>query len=111
MSTKGPSFLYGNTKGSPTRHINFKYAVDFSNKDLERHIREHMKEFNINEPKEYVKQAIEFANNVLILNDSFVDEKGSTHKYSIVSNEFVIVTKEGYVATYYKPTDKELYWY
>jgi hypothetical protein len=38
MSTKGPSFLYGNTKGSPTRHINFPYAKEFNKNTIGEHM-------------------------------------------------------------------------
>ena len=30
MATKGQSYQYGNSRGTPTKHINYKYAKDFN---------------------------------------------------------------------------------
>lgn len=35
---------------------------------------------------------------------SFVDGKGSAYKFNVKSNEFAIVSKDGYVITYFKST-------
>ena len=32
-----------------------------------------------------------------------IDKKGSTHKYNKKTNEYAVITKDGYVVTYYKP--------
>ena len=40
----------------------------------------------------------------------FTDEKGSTHKYNKKTNEYAIITKDGYVVTYYKPTNGYKYY-
>lgn len=49
--------------------------------------------------------AIKFANTADRINCvSFIDPKTkATYKYSKATNEFAIVTQNGYVVTYYKP--------
>lgn len=53
----------------------------------------------------YAAHAVKFANDVDRKNCvSFVGAKsGSTYKYNKVTNGLAIVTKGGYVVTYYKP--------
>ena len=53
----------------------------------------------------YAARAVKFANTVDKKNCvSFVDsEMGSTYKYNKVTNEFAIITKDGYIVAYYKP--------
>lgn len=54
----------------------------------------------------YASHAVKLANTVDRENCvSFIDSKGSTYKYNKVTNEFAIITKKGYVVTYYKPED------
>ena len=55
--------------------------------------------------------AILFANDVNnITHDSFVDENGSTYKFSYETYEFVIVSKNGVIITYFIPENGEVYW-
>ncbi len=39
-----------------------------------------------------------------------IDENWSTYKYNKKTNEFAIITKDGYVVTYYKPTGGFMYY-
>lgn len=60
---------------------------------------------------EYEGLAIDFANDVNnVMHDSFVDERGTTYKYSYETGEFVIVRSNGTVVTYYIPDDGDSYW-
>jgi len=59
---------------------------------------------------DYEAMAIDFANDVNnITHDSFVDENGSTYKYSYETNEFVIVKSNGTIITYFIPDNGEAY--
>lgn len=103
MPTKGPCFLYGNTNGSPTIHINFPYAIDFNNKKLSIHLKKHGKQFNAISELDYKTKAINFANKVDRENCiSFVDNFGSTHKFNTKTLEYVIVDKNQIIVTYFK---------
>ncbi|MBR1508004.1 MAG: hypothetical protein IJ619_08395 [Eubacterium sp.] len=59
----------------------------------------------------YEEMAILFANDVNnITHDSFVDKNGSTYKFSYETYEFVIVSKNGVIITYFIPENGEVYW-
>ena len=59
----------------------------------------------------YEQMAIDFANDVNnVTHDSFVDQNGSTYKFSYEIGEFVIVKSNGTVITYYIPERGEAYW-
>lgn len=109
MATKGPSNHYGNTRGGrqghPTGKISFAWAKGFNKKTLDKHFDEHGKNMGFHTKESYAAHAVKFANDVDRKNCvSFVDAKsGSTYKYNKVTNELAIVTKDGYVTTYYKP--------
>ena len=52
----------------------------------------------------YAAKAVKFANNVDRKNCvSFVAKNGSTYKYNKKDNTLAIITKDGYVVTYFKP--------
>ena len=112
MPTKGPSNRYGNTNGSrhqgqATENINYQWAKNFNNKALVKHFTDHGKNMGFESQESYKQHAIKFANTVDKTNCvSFVDSKtGATYKYNKLTNEFAIITKDGYVATYFKPKD------
>ena len=109
MATKGASNRYTNTKGSinNTKNINYSWAKDFNENSLKIHFRNHGKDMGIENEESYKQHAIKFANTIDKKNcESFVDkETGATYKYNKVTNEFEIIKKNGYIATYFKPKD------
>lgn len=110
--TKGPSNLYGNPSHKPTEKINFEYAKEFNEGTLEKHAHDHGKDLGLSESDSdaYKQMAIEFANDVDTENyDSFVDERGSTHKYDPLTKRFIIVSSDGYIVTFYIAGTKN-YW-
>ncbi len=110
MATKGASNRYGNSNGSkgaglPTGSIKYQWAKDFSRNTLNGHFNNHGKSMGFDSKESYKQHAIKFANTVDRKNcESFFDENWSTYKYNKKTNEFAIITKDGYVVTYYKPT-------
>ena len=102
MTSKGASNRYGNRSSKPTEHTGFAWAKDFNKSTADKHFAEHGSEFGAATIKEYVVRAVRFANMVdRVNNKSFVDNRGSTHKFNVKSNEYVVVDREGYVITYY----------
>ena len=78
---------------------------------LQSHYEKHIKEFDGISVQEYLKRA-----NILAdapLSDDVVQltrSDGSTSKYCYSTNEFVVVTAEGDIRTYFKPENKGAYW-
>ena len=111
MSTKGPSNRYGNTRGGKNGHetkkTGFAWAKAFNKSSIDKHFGEHGKEMGFQSKEEYVAHAISFANTIdRINNDSVIDGKGTTYKWSKKTNELVIITKDGIVVSYYKPNKR-----
>ena len=111
MATKGASNRYPTGKrsssGRTISHINFEWAKDFNKKSLDKHFNDHVKNMGFDSKESYKQHAIKFANTIDKKNCvSFIDSKTkATYKYSKVTNELVVVTKNGYVVTYFKPKD------
>lgn len=105
MATKGPSNLYGNNKGTASIHINYPYAKPiYIGSNPKEHMRKHFADFGINNADEYISKAVHFANDIDRINyDSFVDRHGTTYKYNKITNDLLLVSKEGNIITYYKP--------
>jgi len=104
MATKGPSNLYGNSKGKATEHINYGYAKEFNKNSSDKHDIKHLENVGAKTANEMKSKAIHFANDVDRINNvSFIDSNGTTYKYSKSTNELVLVTSDGYVVTYFKP--------
>lgn len=116
MATKGASYRYGNTRGSngngqASKHIGYAWAKEFNKSTLDYHFVKHGKTMGFESKNSYVSHAIKFANTVDRANNvSFLDNKNSTYKYNKKTNEFAIVTKNGYVVTYFKPKDGYQYY-
>lgn len=113
--TKGYSNLYGNSTHRPDEHINYPYAVAFNDKTLTRHTEEHHSLLDIRKEdyNDYQAKATAFANKVdSVFHDSFVDENGSTYKYSYLTKEFIVVKSNGVIISYYIPRskNKDRYW-
>lgn len=115
MSTKGASNHYGNAKhGSPgiaTKHIGFAWAKDFNKATLSQHFLDHGSQMGCQSKESYAAHAVSFANYIDRNNVvSFVDKNGTTYKYNKLTNTFAIITKTGYVVTFFKPSDGYQYY-
>lgn len=111
MSTKGPSGRYDGTRGAvkkrnEIRSISYPWAKDLNKYSANKHYNEHAKDMGLETKEAYIAHALKFANTVDKVNCvSFVHAKTeSTYKYNKVTNEFAIITKDGYIVTYYKPS-------
>ncbi|MBO4737483.1 MAG: hypothetical protein J5627_03495 [Bacilli bacterium] len=111
MATKGPSGRYDGTRGSnkkrdESKTISYPWAKDFNKYGANKHYNDHAKDMGLTTKEAYAAHALKFANTVDKVNCvSFVHAKTeSTYKYNKVTNEFAIITKNGYVVTYYKPS-------
>lgn len=110
MSTKGASNRYGNAnggrQGKPTQHTGFAWAKAFNKSTLTDHFNRHGSQVGCNTKESYQAHAVKFANTVDRKNNvSFIDTKGSTHKFNKISGEYAVITKNGIVVTYFKPAD------
>lgn len=110
MATKGPSGRYDGTRGGKknkdgTASISYPWAKDINKHGYDKHYNKHAEDMGLTTKESYASHALKFANTVDKINCvSFVHTKtGSTYKYNKVTNEFAIITKDGYVVTYYKP--------
>lgn len=108
MSTKGASNHYGNSKngrhGKATLHIGYAWAKDFNSRTLQDHFNRHGSQMGCTTKESYAAHSVKFANNVDRANCvSFVAKNGSTYKYNTKTNTLAIITKDGYVVTYFKP--------
>lgn len=115
MATKGASNHYGNSrggiKGHKTNHTGFAWAKDFNKRTLKQHFEDHGAQMKASTKDAYIAHAIKFANTIDRKNNiSFIDKRGSTYKYNKETNELCIVTKKGYVVTYYKPKEGYSYY-
>lgn len=109
MSTKGASNRYGNagngSKGHATKHTGFAWAKDFKSSTLNNHVDKHMKSLGYSSKEEYRAHAVYFANKIDRVNNlSYVRPRtGETVKFNVKTGEFAVITKAGYVTTYYRP--------
>jgi pyocin large subunit-like protein len=61
--------------------------------------------------KQYEENGVKFANEISPENLSFIrDDNKVTYKYKEKTNELVLVDKNGYIVTYYYPTDGKKYY-
>ncbi len=109
-ASKGPSNHFGNTRGGsqghPTEHTNFAWAKGFNKSTLDDHFAKHGEQMGASTKDAYAAKAVSFANTVdRKHNVSFVDSKGSTHKFNSKTGEYAVITKEGVVITYFKPKE------
>jgi len=116
MATKGASNRYGNSngaggKGLPTKHIGYQYAKDYNKHRLQVDFVKHGEKFGVSTEYEYASHAIHFANVVDRKNNlSFIDSRHTTHKYNLKTNTYVVVDKNGYVVTFFKPSQGIMYY-
>lgn len=115
MSTKGPSLRYGNTNGShhrgeATEHINYAWAKGFNKDGLDKHFDKHGKEFGANSKMEYAAKAVHFANEIDRKHyRSVINYKGTTYKYDPRDGRLAIITKDGYIVTFFHTGEKFTY--
>lgn len=109
---KGASNLYGNPSEKPTENINYPYAKKFNKQTLMSHYTNHGYEVGATDIWDYEAMAVDFANDVNnVTHDSFVDDRGTTYKFSYETYEFAIITKNGMIVTYFVPDKGEVYWH
>ena len=65
----------------------------------------HAKEFGFDKLTQYSQSAKKFAENNERGIKSFRAMNGSIYKYSSKTNEFMIISKDGKIVTYFKPTN------
>lgn len=86
-----------------------KYYTFRNEATLESHFEKHGSEFDYNNANEYQDGA-----NAVILNPASLhkleEEDGDDVYYLESTNEFVIVSTDGYIRTYFKPTDGKAYY-
>ena len=81
------------------------YSLTFRNdKLLEEHFKKHGSEFNYKDEHQYVKGAIAVVNSPSSLHKT-EKEDGDEIYYDEEKNEIVFLSKDGYIRTYFKPTD------
>ena len=89
-----------------------KILKQFASEQIfQKHYNKHAKEFGKISAQEYLERANVFADTPL--SDDVVQlvrSDGSISKYFFSTNEFVVVTSDGKIRTYFKPETKEAYW-
>ena len=77
----------------------------------QKHYDKHLHEFGKISMQEYLERANALAD-APVSDDvvQLVRSDGSISKYCFSTNEFVVVTADGKIRTYFKPADKEAYW-
>lgn len=89
-----------------------KILKQFASEQIfQKHYNKHAKEFGKISAQEYLERANVFADTPL--SDDVVQlvrSDGSISKYCFSTNEFVVVTSDGKIRTYFKPATKEAYW-
>lgn len=86
--------------------------IEFENQKLfARHYEKHQEEFGGITEKEYLEKANQFLREPLSEDVEQLERSdGSISRYKFSTNEFLVVTKEGKLRTYFKPTDGVAYW-
>ena len=78
---------------------------------MKQHDEKHLSNLGISSTNEMKANAVYFANKVDRINNvSFVDENGTTFKYNKKTNELALITQDGYVISYFKPSKGESYY-
>ncbi len=114
MATKGASNRYGGSKArfsnTNTNGVTYQWAKIFNKNTLKNHFERHKKKFNFDSIKSYEQHAIRFANFVDYNNvDIYVDKNLTTYKFNNKTNGLAIISKKGYIITYYIVNDKFVY--
>lgn len=91
---------------------NASYQRQFESRDLlEKHYEKHVEEYGAISIPEYLERATALANEYPSSDVAqLVRSDGSTSKYRISTNDFVVVNKDGTIRTFFKPEKKEVYW-
>ncbi|MGN1013828.1 MAG: minor capsid protein [Butyricicoccus sp.] len=107
------TFVDGGNKGGLTAmDIDGIMKATFESPELlNRHYEKHRKEFGDITPEEYLERANQLLHEELSEDvEQIVRSDGSISKYKFSTNEFLVVTVDEFIRTYFLPTDKEKYW-
>lgn len=98
-------YLFGGRgRGSGSvRGVNYYKANKFLKFSVDEHYINHGKNTNSKTKKDYINKSLKLANSNSKNVESFVNLNGTTYRYNIKTNEFVIVIKNGEVVIYFKP--------
>ncbi len=89
---------------NPTDNIQSQFEYNFINTDaLESHFEKHGKEFGYTTKEEYLQGANDVINNPSVLHK--VQNDGDDCYYLKSTDEFVVVSPEGNIRTYFRPGD------
>lgn len=86
-----------------------KYYTFRNESTLESHYEKHGSEFDYNNANEYQDGANDVINNPASLHKTEAED-GDDVYYLESTNEFVIVSTDGYIRTYFKPSDGKAYY-
>ncbi|UNI72489.1 MAG: minor capsid protein [Chaetfec virus UA24_244] len=110
------SFVDGGSKDgltlAVTSDIIDKIRVGFETPELlVRHYEKHQEEFGGISEKEYLERANRFIQEPQSEDvEQLTRGDGSTSKYKLSTNEFIVLNADGTIRTYFLPKDKEEYW-
>ena len=105
------SYINSKTPDTPKTGTAYEYNADvsFRNADLlNEHYNKHGREMGFTSPESYEDAARSVVNNPSALH-KYESEDGDDVYYLESSNDFVIVSVDGYIRTYYKPRDGKAY--
>lgn len=90
----------------------FVDSINFaSSEELTRHYKKHCAEFGNITEEEYLEKANQLFKEPLSEDvEQLKRSDGSISKYKFSTNEFLAVTKDNIIKTYFLPKDKEQYW-
>ena len=111
ISKRKKNKIEKNIYGKTALHINFDYASGYDNKYLDNGYKKHGIKEGFKTKNDYLKRSVKFVNKIDRKNCvSFIGSKtGSTYKYNLKTNEFAVITKDGLIRAYFKPTTKYAY--
>lgn len=99
----GPTFFLNHQDQSISNkeYVNYQFRNDTY---LEDHFKKHKAEFNYSTASEYLEGANRVLQNPNVLH-KIESEDGDDVYYLEATNELVVISKDGYIRTYFKPSD------
>lgn len=79
-----------------------EYAKYWTSPENEVEHFKHASQFDLN-PYEYSKKAVEFLNDDDPSIQEFITKDGTRYRYKASTNEFMVISKNGKIITYYPP--------